>query len=66
MTAEVRKDVIDKQSGAVTARWVRIGDRQNHLFDCESLQTLATLMVKTLPLKERETAPGVGLETVAV
>lgn len=30
MTAEHKRDIINKVTGEVTAKWVRIGDRQNH------------------------------------
>jgi hypothetical protein len=66
MTAEVKRSVVNKQAGEVTQRWCRVGSRQNHLFDAECLQVLAALMVRTLPLKEQETAPGVVTETVEI
>jgi hypothetical protein len=64
MTAEVKRSVVNKQTGEVPTRWGRIGARMNHLFDAECLQVLAALIVRTLPLKEQETAPGVVTETV--
>lgn len=44
MFSEMKKDVRNKQTGQVTRRYVRIGQRPNHLWDCESEQTVMALI----------------------
>ncbi len=41
MNSEVIRKVTDKQSGKVSWRWVRIGQRDNHIRDCEKMGMVA-------------------------
>lgn len=52
MTAETKRDVVDKRTGQMVQRWVVIGRRQNHLFDCECMSVCAALMMRLLRLGE--------------
>lgn len=42
--SEVEKDVINKSTKAVERRFVRIGSRQNHTWDCEAMQVVGALI----------------------
>lgn len=42
--SEVEKDVINKSTKAVERRFVRIGSRQNHTWDCEAQQVVGALI----------------------
>ena len=33
MVSEIKKDLVDKRTGDIQQRWVKIGSRANHLFD---------------------------------
>jgi hypothetical protein len=48
LSAEVKRDVINKTTKQVTQRWCKIGSRPNHLWDCEAMQIAAALIMKVL------------------
>lgn len=48
MFSETEKDVISKTTKMVSRTFVRIGDRQNHLWDCECMQVVAAMMAGIL------------------
>jgi hypothetical protein len=54
MTSEIKRDVIDPKTGKMAQRWVRLGRRANHLWDCECLQVVGALMMRLLRLGEAE------------
>jgi hypothetical protein len=58
MTAEIKRDILNKVTGQVTRRWVKIGDRANHLWDMEALQVVGALMCGFLRLGEQAQAGG--------
>jgi hypothetical protein len=43
MFSEIEKDVINKQSKAIERRFVRIGNRPNHKWDCECMGVVQAL-----------------------
>lgn len=51
MAAEIRRDVVSA-SGEPAQRWVRIGERANHCFDCETMQVLMAIMMGVIRLDE--------------
>jgi hypothetical protein len=57
MTSEIKKEVVNKATGEVSQRWVRIGSRANHLWDCECMQVVAANMMGCLRLGDEETGP---------
>ena len=56
MTAERKKDVVNKVTGEVTRRWERIRTRDNHLWDCECMQVAWSLMMRLLRVEENDSA----------
>jgi hypothetical protein len=52
MAAEVRKDVISATNGELSQRWVRIGERPNHLWDVEVMQVCMAIMFGVIRLDE--------------
>jgi phage terminase large subunit GpA-like protein len=44
ISAEIKKDLIEKKTKQVVRRWVRIGARPNHLLDCEVMNICAALI----------------------
>jgi hypothetical protein len=53
LTAEVKKEVIDKKTGRPKFIWVRIR-KANHLFDCEAMQVVAASMERIIGAGEDE------------
>ena len=53
MVSEIRKDVVDK-NGDIRQRWVKIGSRAQHLFDCEALAVCGAVMMSLLPVAAQE------------
>ena len=47
VTAEVKKDVVDKVTKAIVRRYVPIR-RDNHAWDCEAMQVVAASITKIL------------------
>lgn len=43
MRSEIKKDVVDKKTGGVIRRYVKI-DRENHLWDCEAMIMAGAMM----------------------
>ena len=44
ISSEIKKDIIAKVTKQVVRRWVKIGSRPNHLWDCETMQICAALI----------------------
>jgi ssDNA-binding Zn-finger/Zn-ribbon topoisomerase 1 len=47
IVSEVKRDVVDNQTKAITQRYVAI-DRENHAWDCECMQVVAAAMTRIL------------------
>jgi phage terminase large subunit GpA-like protein len=52
MLAEIKKDVINAKTKQVEQRWVRIGGKANHLWDCECIALAAAMLAGVLPTGE--------------
>ncbi len=52
MLAEMKRDVINAKTKQVEQRWVRIGGRPNHLWDCECIALAAAMLAGVLPTGE--------------
>jgi hypothetical protein len=52
MLSEMKKDVIHGKTKQVEQRWVRIGGRPNHLWDCECIAIAAAMLAGVLPIGE--------------
>jgi hypothetical protein len=52
MLAEMKKDVINQKTKQVEQRWVRIGGRANHLWDCECIAIASAMLSGVLPVGE--------------
>lgn len=52
MLAEMKKDVINPKTKQVEQRWVRIGGRANHLWDCECIAIASAMLAGVLPVGE--------------
>jgi hypothetical protein len=50
MLAEMKRDVINAKTKQVEQRWVRIGGRPNHLFDCECIALASAMLAGVLPI----------------
>ena len=48
LNSEMKREVLDKQTKRMRLRWVKIGSRQNHLWDCEAMQVAVATMTKIL------------------
>lgn len=49
MCAEARLKVVSKTTGYAQWLWRQIGNRPNHLFDCEAMQIVCALMADLMP-----------------
>jgi hypothetical protein len=56
MNSEVKKPVISPITKKTSERWVQLGSRPNHLWDCEAMQVAAALMMRVLAGTEVEVA----------
>jgi Phage terminase large subunit (GpA) len=61
LNSEVKREVLDKETKRMKMRWVRIGSRQNHLWDCEAMQVAVATMMRVL----RDEPQVVGVDTPA-
>ena len=61
LNSEVKRDVMDKETKRMKMRWVRIGSRQNHLWDCEAMQVAVATMLRVL----RDEPQTVGVDSPA-
>jgi phage terminase large subunit GpA-like protein len=50
MVAEMKKDIVNSKTKQVETRWVRIGGRPNHLFDCECIALASAMLAGVLPI----------------
>ena len=65
INAEIKKDTIQKVTKAVCRRWVRVGNRPNHLWDCCVMQIVAALIKGVIPdYTAKENASNPVSETV--
>ena len=64
INSEIKKDTIAKLTKQVVRRWVKIGSRPNHLWDCEVMQIVAALIkgVIAAPVAEAEKVVDVPAE----
>jgi len=56
INSEIKKDTIAKLTKQVVRRWIKIGNRPNHLWDCEVMQIIPALIkgVIAAPVAEAE------------
>jgi len=55
MNSEIKKQIVTNRiTGATAFRWCQIQHRGNHLWDCETYQTAAAMMMGLLPLPDEE------------
>ena len=52
MMSEMKKDVVNNRTKQVEQRWVRIGGRPNHLWDCECIALASAMLAGVLPVGE--------------
>jgi hypothetical protein len=52
MVSEMKKDIVNSKTKQVESRWVRIGGRPNHLFDCECIALASAMLAGVLPIGE--------------
>lgn len=50
MVAEMKKDTINSKTKQVEQRWVRIGGRGNHMWDCECIALASAMLAGVLPI----------------
>jgi phage terminase large subunit GpA-like protein len=50
MVAEMKKDVINGKTKQIEQRWVKIGGRANHLWDCECIALASAMLAGVLPV----------------
>ena len=64
INAESKRDTIAKVTKQIIRRWVRVGNRPNHLFDCETQNIVAALIkgVIAAPVAEAEKVVDVPAE----
>ena len=52
MLGEMKRDVVNATTKQVQQRWVRIGGRPNHLWDCECIALASAMLAGVLPIGE--------------
>jgi len=52
MIAEHKKDVVNATTKQVQQRWVKIGGRPNHFWDCECIALASAMLAGVLPTGE--------------
>jgi phage terminase large subunit GpA-like protein len=52
MVSEMKRDTINKRTKQVEQRWVKIGGRPNHLWDCECIAIASAMLAGVLPIGE--------------
>jgi phage terminase large subunit GpA-like protein len=50
MLSEMKKDIVNAKTKQVEARWVKIGGRPNHLWDCECIALASAMLAGVLPV----------------
>jgi hypothetical protein len=50
MLAEMKKDIINSRTKQVEQRWVKIGGRPNHLWDCECIALASAMLAGVMPV----------------
>jgi hypothetical protein len=50
MLSEMKKDVVNSVTKQVQSRWVKIGGRPNHLWDCECICIASAMLAGVLPI----------------
>ena len=50
MMSEIKKDVLNKMTKRPDQRWVKIGSRPNHLWDCEAMQVCLAMIHRVLAM----------------
>jgi hypothetical protein len=50
MLSEMKKDIVNAKTKQVEQRWVRIGGRPNHLWDCECIAIASAMLAGVLPV----------------
>ena len=56
MLEKIKKDIIAKVTKQVVRRWVKIGSRPNHLWDCEVMNIVAALIMGRISESHEPTA----------
>jgi hypothetical protein len=56
MLSEMKKDVTNSKTKQVEQRWVRIGGRPNHLWDCECIALASAMLAGVLPIGAESSA----------
>jgi phage terminase large subunit GpA-like protein len=49
MLSEAKRDVVNAKTKQVEQRWVRLGGKANHLWDCECIALAAAMLARVLP-----------------
>jgi phage terminase large subunit GpA-like protein len=52
MQSEHKRDIVNSVTKQVQARWVKIGSRPNHLWDCECIALASAMLAGVLPTGE--------------
>lgn len=52
MLSEMKKDIVNAKTKQVEQRWVKIGGRANHLWDCECIALASAMLAGVLPIGE--------------
>jgi phage terminase large subunit GpA-like protein len=50
MLSEMKKDIVNAKTKQVEQRWIRIGGRPNHLWDCECIAIASAMLAGVLPI----------------
>ena len=50
MLSEMKKDIVNAKTKQIEQRWVRIGGRPNHLWDCECIAIASAMLAGVLPI----------------
>ena len=48
LNSEMKRETLDKRTKRMVLRWLQIGSRANHLWDCEAMQVAVATMLKLL------------------
>ena len=55
--ASERKQIVETRGNREIRRWMRMGKRPNHLWDCEAMQIVFALIMGPLRISNEEPAP---------
>ena len=50
MLSEMKKDIVNSKTKQVEQRWVKIGGRPNHLWDCECIALASAMLAGVMPV----------------